>query len=78
MIDKLTNEEIEKTLHQNFIGRIGCHVNGLTYIVPVSYAYKDGYVYVRSFEGMKLNIMRTNPPFALKWIRCLTCRIGDA
>jgi len=61
MIDKLTNEEIEKTLHQNFVGRIGCHVNGLTYIVPVSYAYKDGYIYVRSFEGMKVNIMRANP-----------------
>ena len=61
MIDKLTIEEIEETLHQNFIGRIGCHANDRTYIVPVSYAYDEGYIYVRSFEGMKLNIMRKNP-----------------
>ena len=61
MIDKLNSREIEDTLHQNFVGRIGCHANGQTYIVPVSYAYDHGYVYVRSFEGMKVNIMREDP-----------------
>ena len=61
MIDNLTNEEIEETLQQNFVGRIGCHANGVTYIVPVSYAYNEGYIYVRSFEGMKVDIMRQNP-----------------
>ena len=61
MIDKLTQEEIEETLRENFIGRIGCHANGVTYIVPVSYAYNEGCIYVRSFEGMKIDIMRKNP-----------------
>ena len=61
MIDNLTNEEIEEILQQNFIGRIGCHANGVTYIVPISYAYNEGYIYIRSFEGMKVEIMRKNP-----------------
>jgi len=61
MIDKLNDAEIEEILQQNFVGRIGCHTSGQTYIVPVSYAYDQGYIYVRSFEGMKVNIMRENP-----------------
>ena len=61
MIDRLNDDEIEQVLHQNFIGRIGCHANGQTYIVPVSYAYHDQYIYVRSFEGLKISIMRENP-----------------
>ena len=61
MIDRLNDDEIEQVLHQNFIGRIGCHADGQTYIVPVSYAYHELYIYVRSFEGMKVNIMRENP-----------------
>ena len=60
MTANLNNEEIEEILYQNFVGRIGCHANGQTYIVPISYAYNSGYIYVRSFEGMKINIMREN------------------
>src|SRR5688572_33385027 len=61
MIDKLSDYEIEEVLSLNFVGRIGCHAMGQTYIVPVSYAYDEGYIYVRSFEGLKITIMRENP-----------------
>ena len=61
MFGKLNNQEIEKLIHGQFIGRIGCHANGQTYVVPVSYAYDGTYIYGRTFEGMKIDMMRTNP-----------------
>lgn len=43
------------------IGRVGCHVDGLTYVVPVIFAWNDGSVYVYTVEGQKVRMMRTNP-----------------
>lgn len=61
MFGKLNSTEIEKLIHEQFIGRLGCHSDGLTYIVPFSYAYDGNYIYCHSFEGMKVDIMRKNP-----------------
>jgi nitroimidazol reductase NimA-like FMN-containing flavoprotein (pyridoxamine 5'-phosphate oxidase superfamily) len=61
MFGKLTCVQIEELLQQQIVGRIGCHANGITYVVPVSYAYDGEYIYVRSVEGMKLGMMRKNP-----------------
>ena len=61
MFGQLNNDEIEELIKQKVVGRIGCHANGITYVVPVSYAYDGTYIYGHSFEGMKLNIMRKNP-----------------
>lgn len=54
MIGELNYTEIEDVLQNQHIGRIGCHAKGITYIVPVSYAYSDSYVYIHSLEGKKL------------------------
>lgn len=61
MLGTLNDAQIEKLLTNNFIGRIGCHAQGKTYVVPVSYAYKDDCIYVHTFEGMKVSMMRQNP-----------------
>jgi nitroimidazol reductase NimA-like FMN-containing flavoprotein (pyridoxamine 5'-phosphate oxidase superfamily) len=61
MLGKLNNTEIEEVLQGQFLGRIGCSANGLTYITPVSYAYDGKYIYVRSKSGMKADIIRENP-----------------
>ena len=61
MIDILDNNQIEEVLKKHFVGRIGCHTNDQVYVVPVSYAYDGKYVYVRSFEGKKIETMRNNP-----------------
>lgn len=61
MIGTLNKQEIENLLKSQLIGRIGCHSHNNVYIVPVSYAYDGVYIYVRSFEGKKINIMRDNP-----------------
>jgi nitroimidazol reductase NimA-like FMN-containing flavoprotein (pyridoxamine 5'-phosphate oxidase superfamily) len=61
MIGKLNTTEIDELLKKNFVGRIGCHNGEEVFIVPVSYAYDGKYIYVRSFEGKKIDMMRKNP-----------------
>lgn len=61
MIDELSGAEIDDLLRDQAIGRIGCHTNGLTYVVPVLYAYDGEGLYVASMEGQKTRMMRENP-----------------
>jgi nitroimidazol reductase NimA-like FMN-containing flavoprotein (pyridoxamine 5'-phosphate oxidase superfamily) len=61
MFGKLSPAEIEEVLKRQFIGHIGCHVDDITYVVPISYAYDGVYIYGHTFEGMKVNMMRKNP-----------------
>jgi hypothetical protein len=60
-VTELTPAEIAALLEEQLVGRIGCHADGLTYVVPVVYAYDAGSVYVLSTEGQKVEMMRTNP-----------------
>ena len=61
MFGKLDDAQIEKLLNTQFVGRIGCHADGITYVFPVSYAYDGICCYVHSYNGMKMDIMRKNP-----------------
>ena len=61
MLGELSPEEIEEVLRSEITGRIGCHADGRTYVVPVTYAYDQGDVYCHSPEGLKLRMMRENP-----------------
>ena len=61
MFGKLTPHEMEELLASNILGRIGCHADNITYIVPISYAYKNKTVYCHSREGTKIEMMRKNP-----------------
>ncbi len=60
MID-LTRDEVDALLHEQIVGRVGCHVDGLTYVVPLIYAYDGDALYVASIEGRKVEMMRANP-----------------
>lgn len=60
MFGTLNTEEIETLLHKQLLGRIGCHIDNTTYIVPISYAYDGEFVYALTREGLKINIMRQN------------------
>ena len=60
-IEELSQEEIEELLDTSVVGRIGCHAEGATYVVPIIYAYEGGSVYVASVEGRKTRMMRQNP-----------------
>ncbi|MEO9020603.1 MAG: pyridoxamine 5'-phosphate oxidase family protein [Ginsengibacter sp.] len=61
MFENLDEEQIENVISENIVGRLGCHADDKTYVVPVSYAYDGKYIYVRSFEGLKISMMRKNP-----------------
>lgn len=61
MLSTLTPEEIEAVLHQQYIGRLGCHAEDLTYVVPVGYAYDGTYIYGHSYSGMKTDMVKKNP-----------------
>jgi uncharacterized protein len=60
-IEELSRAEIDALLARNVVGRIGCHADGLTYVVPVIYAYDDGAIHVFTVEGQKVRMMRANP-----------------
>jgi nitroimidazol reductase NimA-like FMN-containing flavoprotein (pyridoxamine 5'-phosphate oxidase superfamily) len=61
MINVLSRAEIDELLREQVVGRIGCHAGGLTYVVPVIYAYDGDGLYVASIEGKKTRMMRANP-----------------
>jgi len=61
MFGELNDIEIREMLSGHFIGRLGCHASGKTYVVPISYAFDGIYIYCHTHEGMKLNMMRENP-----------------
>jgi len=60
MFGELNQSQIDEVLHSQVVGRIGCHSEDVTYIVPISYAYDDHCVYAHTLEGMKTKIMRKN------------------
>lgn len=66
MFGEMNREQIQQLLSRQILGRLGCHANGLTYIVPVSYAYEDGIVYCHTQEGQKLTMLRLNPRICLQ------------
>jgi uncharacterized protein len=61
VIEELDREEIDRLLHDQVVGRVGCHAHGLTYVVPVYFAYDGGSFYVQTLEGQKIELMRESP-----------------
>lgn len=61
MLGELNENEIEAVLKSQVIGRIGCHANGITYIVPVNYVYEGTHILAHSGNGMKIEMLRDNP-----------------
>lgn len=61
MLGTLDETQIDEVLRSEVIGRLGCHAEGRTYIVPITYAYDGQYIYCHSLDGLKLRLMRANP-----------------
>ena len=61
MIETLSPEETDALLREQVVGRVGCHADGLTYVVPVIYAYDGEAITVATVEGQKTRMMRANP-----------------
>lgn len=61
MLRELNDSQIDDLLKSQLVGRIGCHSDGITYVVPVNYIYDGLNIYCHSAKGMKINLMRKNP-----------------
>lgn len=61
MLGELRDTQIDTLLISQTVGRLGCHANDLTYVVPATYAYDGEYIYGYTQEGKKIKMMRDNP-----------------
>ncbi len=61
MLGLLNNEEIDKLLREQNIGRIACYADDKIYLVPVTYIYDGEFIIGHTNEGTKVNMMRKNP-----------------
>jgi len=61
MLGELNEKQIEGLLMRQVTGRLACHCDDETYLVPVNYVYKDGQIYAHSGPGKKIEMMRSNP-----------------
>jgi uncharacterized protein len=66
MLGELPASEVDRLLQSELIARIGCHVEGRTYVVPVTYAYSDGALVGHSLAGLKLDMLRQNPKVCIE------------
>jgi nitroimidazol reductase NimA-like FMN-containing flavoprotein (pyridoxamine 5'-phosphate oxidase superfamily) len=66
MIDALTPEAIDRLLASETVARLGCHADGRTYVVPISYVYANGTMYGHMSDGMKLRMLRINPEICIE------------
>ena len=61
MLGSLSSAEIEELLGTEVVARLGCHAEGRTYVVPVTYAYNGDALLIQSADGLKLRMMHVNP-----------------
>jgi len=61
MLGSLSSAEIEDLLGTEVVARLGCHAEGRTYVVPVTYAYDGEALVVQSADGLKVRMMLQNP-----------------
>ena len=58
---ELSRAEIDDFLRSQRIARLGCHGGGVTYVVPLIYAYEEGAVVAVTTEGRKTAMLRDDP-----------------
>jgi uncharacterized protein len=61
VIREMSNQECAALLARSAGGRLGCALDNQPYVVPVSIAYEEGYVYSFSTLGQKIDWLRENP-----------------
>ena len=61
MVRDLNKKELIDLLESQVFGRLGCSVDGETYVVPINYVYRENAIYAHSGNGKKIEMMRTNP-----------------
>ena len=58
MEQDLNEQQIDQVLYNNIIGHLGCHADSMTYVIPICYAYDGTCIYGRTYEGLKIQLLR--------------------
>jgi hypothetical protein len=66
MIRRISSDEALALLGEARVGRLGCVVDGGPYVVPVSYIFHDGSIYIHSLPGRKTRALASNPRACLQ------------
>lgn len=61
IVKELNRDECSDVLSAARLARLACSRDGQPYVVPIHYAYADGYLYSFSMPGRKIDWMRENP-----------------
>ncbi len=61
VIDEMTEKECAALAARNSLARLACALDNQPYVVPITFAYELGYLYVLSTFGRKVEWMRENP-----------------
>jgi nitroimidazol reductase NimA-like FMN-containing flavoprotein (pyridoxamine 5'-phosphate oxidase superfamily) len=61
MLGNLSEGQIYRLLRTETVGRIACHAEDRTYVVPVTFVYDGSAIYGHTGDGMKVRMMRLNP-----------------
>lgn len=65
-IEAISKQQCGELLTRVSTGRLACSLDNQPYVVPVSFAYDDGYIYIFSTLGRKIEWMRANPKVCLQ------------
>ena len=60
-ITSISRAECVEVLKRMTLGRLGCSLKDQPYIVPVTFSYETGSIYIFSTVGRKIEYMRQNP-----------------
>lgn len=65
IVRELSKAECLAALSANRVAKLACARDNRPYVVPLFYAYADGWAYAFTMPGRKLDTMRANPAVAL-------------
>jgi nitroimidazol reductase NimA-like FMN-containing flavoprotein (pyridoxamine 5'-phosphate oxidase superfamily) len=60
-MEEMSVQEIDEFVKTQRLGRLGCHDDGRTYVVPLMFARAAECFYFYTIEGQKVHMMRRNP-----------------
>ena len=65
IIRELSAAQCNAIVTENRLARLACALDNQPYLVPIFYAYADGFAYAFTMPGRKLETMRANTSVAL-------------
>lgn len=63
--------DMESLISEAMVCRLGCDDGGRPYIVPLSFGYREGMIYIHSaHEGRKITLLQKNPECCIEFDEC--------